>query len=38
VNDAVIAENCDNLAPGQTVCLGIDGVDCTKVYTVVANE
>jgi hypothetical protein len=38
VNDAVISENCDNLEPGQTVCLGIEGHDCTKVYTVNANE
>ncbi|TYJ54646.1 hypothetical protein B9479_004680 [Cryptococcus floricola] len=38
VNDAEIDENCDNLQPDQSVCLGIDGQDCTKVYTVVAND
>ncbi|OCF34652.1 hypothetical protein I317_01134 [Kwoniella heveanensis CBS 569] len=38
VNDAVIAENCDNLEPDQVVCLGIEGQDCTKVYTVVADD
>lgn len=38
VNEAVIAENCDNLEPDQTVCLGITGTDCTKVYTVQNNE
>ncbi|WVR07328.1 hypothetical protein IAU60_004369 [Kwoniella sp. DSM 27419] len=38
VNDAVIAENCDNLEPNQIVCLGIEGQDCTKVYTVVADD
>ncbi|KGB78511.2 hypothetical protein CNBG_4349 [Cryptococcus deuterogattii R265] len=38
VNDATIDENCDNLAPDESVCLGIEGQDCTKVYTVVAND
>ena len=38
VNEASIDENCDNLTPGETVCLGIEGQDCTKVYTVVPNE
>lgn len=38
VNEAVIAENCDNLEPDQTVCLGIKGTDCTKVYTVQPND
>ncbi|ODO06295.1 hypothetical protein L198_01527 [Cryptococcus wingfieldii CBS 7118] len=38
VNDAEIDENCDNLEPDQSVCLGIEGQDCTKVYTVVAND
>lgn len=38
VNSAVIAENCDNLMPNQTVCLGITGTDCTKVYTVKPND
>ncbi|WVQ79069.1 hypothetical protein IAT38_001163 [Cryptococcus sp. DSM 104549] len=38
VNDATIDENCDNLEPGQNVCLGIEEHDCTKVYTVVAND
>ncbi len=38
VNEATIDENCDNLSPNQNVCLGFTGEDCTKVYTVVANE
>jgi hypothetical protein len=38
VNDASIDEQCENLMPNQTVCLGVSGQDCTKVYTVVANE
>ncbi|KAL7419666.1 hypothetical protein Q5752_005580 [Cryptotrichosporon argae] len=38
VNDAEIDEDCDNLQVNSTVCLGIDGQDCTKVYTVVAND
>ncbi|WWC60092.1 uncharacterized protein I303_102656 [Kwoniella dejecticola CBS 10117] len=38
VNDATIDENCDNLQPGQVVCLGIEEHDCTKVYTVVADD
>jgi hypothetical protein len=38
VNEATISDNCDNLEPNQEICLGIEGHDCTKVYTVVANE
>ncbi|KAK8861390.1 hypothetical protein IAR55_002209 [Kwoniella newhampshirensis] len=38
VNDAAIDENCDNLQPGQNVCLGVSGEDCTKVYTIVPND
>ena len=38
VNEASIDENCDNLEIGGTVCLGIDGQDCTKVYTVKTGE
>ncbi|EIW69077.1 hypothetical protein TREMEDRAFT_57084 [Tremella mesenterica DSM 1558] len=38
VNEASIDENCDNLNPGDTVCLGVEGVDCTKVYTVVEDD
>ena len=38
VNEDVITENCDNLQPNQTICLGIEQHDCTKVYTVVENE
>ncbi|GFZ42761.1 hypothetical protein JCM24511_00479 [Saitozyma sp. JCM 24511] len=38
VNDASIDEQCENLMPNQTVCLGVSGQDCTKVYTVVAND
>ncbi|WVO18003.1 hypothetical protein L204_105701 [Cryptococcus depauperatus] len=38
VNDATIDENCENLQPGTTICLGIQEHDCTKVYTVVAND
>ena len=38
VNEANIDENCDNLNPGDIICLGLEGTDCTKVYTVVADE
>lgn len=38
VNEATISESCDNLQPDQEICLGIEGHDCTKVYTVVADE
>ena len=38
VNEAAIDENCDNLETGQVVCLGIASQDCTKVYTIKANE
>lgn len=38
VNEASIAENCDNLMPNSTICLGQQGTDCTKVYTVKPNE
>ncbi|KAK1920955.1 hypothetical protein DB88DRAFT_116050 [Papiliotrema laurentii] len=38
VNEDVITENCDNLQPNQTICLGIEQHDCTKVYTVVEND
>lgn len=38
VNEATISENCDNLQPDQEICLGIEGHDCTKVYTVVPDE
>lgn len=38
VNEATIDENCDNLQPNTTICLGVAGQDCTKVYTVVKND
>lgn len=38
VNTPAINDNCDNLMPNQTVCLGIEGQDCTKVYTVVEGD
>jgi len=38
VNEATISDNCDNLEPNQEICLGVEGHDCTKVYTVVAND
>jgi len=38
VNEATIDENCDNLVPGETICLGIEGYDCTEYYKVVAND
>ncbi|ORY25807.1 hypothetical protein BCR39DRAFT_277723 [Naematelia encephala] len=38
VNEASINENCDNLTPNQIVCLGVQGQDCQKTYTVVAND
>lgn len=38
VNDATVDENCDNLQPGQVVCLGVNGQDCSKIYTVVEDD
>jgi hypothetical protein len=38
VNENAISENCDNLTPDQTLCLGVTGHDCTKVYTIQENE
>ncbi|RSH84377.1 uncharacterized protein EHS24_005897 [Apiotrichum porosum] len=38
VNDATIDENCENLQIDQVVCLGVEGQDCTKVYTVVEDD
>lgn len=38
VNENAISENCDNLTPDQTLCLGVTGHDCTKVYTIQEND
>ncbi|ORX36354.1 hypothetical protein BD324DRAFT_628452 [Kockovaella imperatae] len=38
VNEADIDENCENLQPGETICLGVAGQDCTKVYTVKSGD
>ncbi|KAK0455680.1 uncharacterized protein EV420DRAFT_1481132 [Desarmillaria tabescens] len=33
-----IDANCDNLVPGQVICLGIIGQDCTETHTVTGGE
>lgn len=38
VNSPEVNERCDNLEPGQDVCLGVDAYDCKKVYTVVKGD
>ncbi|KAK0455682.1 uncharacterized protein EV420DRAFT_1481134 [Desarmillaria tabescens] len=34
----LIDANCDNLIPGQVICLGFFGHDCTETHTVVAGD
>lgn len=34
VNSNVIDPACDNLVPGESICLGWEGEDCTDTYVV----
>jgi len=38
INDGVINDKCSNLVPNSSICLGYEGDDCTKVYTVVKGD
>ena len=38
VNHGSVDDECDNLAPGQSYCLGWQGEDCTTTYVVQAND
>ncbi|PPR00072.1 hypothetical protein CVT24_008974 [Panaeolus cyanescens] len=38
VNAGTINDECTNLLPGQELCLGNTGEDCTTTYTVVADD
>ncbi|KAI0700452.1 hypothetical protein BC835DRAFT_1412046 [Cytidiella melzeri] len=37
-NKATIDPLCDNLFPGEVICLGLTGQDCTTVYEVVSGD
>ncbi|THH27956.1 hypothetical protein EUX98_g6224 [Antrodiella citrinella] len=38
VNSAVIDPLCDNLFPGETICLGVTGQDCDVVHVVAEGD
>ncbi|KAF9462510.1 hypothetical protein BDZ94DRAFT_720549 [Collybia nuda] len=38
INVGVIDSTCSNLMPGNTICLGYAGEDCSTTYTVVADD
>lgn len=38
VNDGIIDDTCNNLVPGQSICLGWTGEDCTTTYVVGFND
>ncbi|PPQ75144.1 hypothetical protein CVT24_010101 [Panaeolus cyanescens] len=38
VNSPAINSGCTNLMPGQELCLGTPGEDCTDTYTVIADD
>ncbi|KAH9997141.1 hypothetical protein BJV74DRAFT_826891 [Russula compacta] len=38
VLNPTINEDCTNLVPGQTLCLGTHGQDCTATYVVQPND
>ncbi|KAF8812728.1 hypothetical protein BYT27DRAFT_7086146 [Phlegmacium glaucopus] len=38
VNGAIIDPACDNLLPGEVLCLGLVGQDCTTVHVVQTDE
>jgi len=37
-NNAGIDESCSNLQPGQTLCLGTQGNDCTTTHVVASSD
>jgi len=37
INPSIDA-GCDNLLPGETLCLGTDGADCSDTYLVTADD
>jgi LysM repeat protein len=38
INYGIVNEDCTNITPGQKICLGYQGEDCTTVYTVVKGD
>ncbi|EIW76007.1 hypothetical protein CONPUDRAFT_77031 [Coniophora puteana RWD-64-598 SS2] len=38
VNYGIVDDECNNLTPGQSYCLGWQGEDCTNTYVVQAND
>ncbi|KAG5735178.1 hypothetical protein E4T56_gene1282 [Termitomyces sp. T112] len=38
INTATIDSSCSNLVPGNTICLGYAGEDCSTTYRVVADD
>jgi LysM repeat protein len=38
VNEGIIDVACDNLMPGETICLGFSGEDCSTTYVVDFND
>ncbi|KIJ57441.1 carbohydrate-binding module family 50 protein, partial [Hydnomerulius pinastri MD-312] len=38
VNAGLIDANCDNLAVGEGICLGLTGQDCTETYVVQSGD
>jgi len=38
INTGIINDQCTNLVPNESICLGYQGEDCTTVYTVVNGD
>ncbi|KAH0826562.1 hypothetical protein J3R83DRAFT_4917 [Lanmaoa asiatica] len=38
VNVGIIDANCDNLYPGEVICLGLAGQDCETTYVVQSGD
>jgi len=38
INKGIINDQCSNLTPKQTICLGYQGEDCNAVYVVVKGD
>ncbi|KAG6918795.1 hypothetical protein DXG01_011547 [Tephrocybe rancida] len=38
INTGIIDSSCSNLVPGNTICLGYAGEDCSTTYTVVPDD
>lgn len=38
INKGIINDQCSNLVPNETICLGYQGEDCTTVYTVKKDD